>query len=81
MTLRAASINNNNQILEEYLLDARVCDCCQTDVAMTQDGPIVIYRDRSEDLVRPEVASQTKRRITAVLAERTVQLATTGGVN
>jgi len=36
----------------ESLLDARVCDCCQTDVAMTAAGPIVVYRDRSENEVR-----------------------------
>jgi hypothetical protein len=33
-------------------LDTRVCDCCQTAIAMTDDGPIVAYRDRSADEVR-----------------------------
>ncbi len=52
MTLRAASFNNKGNTENEYLLDDRVCDCCQTDVAMTQEGPIVIYRDRSENEIR-----------------------------
>lgn len=34
------------------LLDERVCECCQTDAATTNDGPIVVYRNRSEDEVR-----------------------------
>ncbi len=52
MTLRAATFNDNGKQLEEYLLDTRVCDCCQTDTAMTENGPIVIYRDRSQDEIR-----------------------------
>lgn len=36
----------------EELLDARVCECCQTDVALTADGPIVAFRDRSDKEVR-----------------------------
>lgn len=52
MTLRSAIINNKGELLQEYLLDNRVCDCCQTDVAMTAEGPIVVYRDRSEDEIR-----------------------------
>ncbi len=34
------------------LLDARVCDCCATDAALTSDGPILVYRDRSASEVR-----------------------------
>jgi hypothetical protein len=36
----------------EALLDSRVCDCCQTAAAMTSAGPVVAYRDRSDDEVR-----------------------------
>ena len=52
MTLRAAHIADNNKIVAEFVLDHRVCDCCQTDTAMTNDGPVVIYRDRSKDEIR-----------------------------
>lgn len=34
------------------LLDPRVCDCCQTAAALTSEGPIFAYRDRSADEVR-----------------------------
>ena len=52
MTLRSAVINNNGELLQESLLDNRVCDCCQTDVAMTNEGPLVVYRNRSKDEIR-----------------------------
>ena len=37
---------------KETTLDTRVCDCCQTAMAMTSAGPIVAYRDRSSDEMR-----------------------------
>ncbi|MCB0462768.1 MAG: hypothetical protein R2816_07920 [Flavobacteriaceae bacterium] len=52
MTLRSAFINDRGEIIEEHLLDNRVCDCCQTDVAMTAEGPIVVYRNRSDEEMR-----------------------------
>ncbi|MEA3247959.1 MAG: sialidase family protein [Gemmatimonadota bacterium] len=36
----------------EVPLDARTCDCCQTTVALTANGPIVAYRDRTADEIR-----------------------------
>jgi hypothetical protein len=52
MTLRGAIFDANGTLLKESLIDERVCDCCQTDAAMTEKGPIVVYRNRSEDEVR-----------------------------
>ena len=52
MTLRSAVINNNGQISNESILDERVCDCCQTDAALTSNGTIVVYRDRSGNEIR-----------------------------
>jgi len=52
MTLRSAIMDTNGKIIEEFELDDRVCDCCQTDTAMTQNGPIVVYRDRTETEIR-----------------------------
>lgn len=52
MTLRAAWVNTKGQKLQEWELDDRVCDCCQTTAARTATGPVVIYRNRSEDEVR-----------------------------
>ncbi len=50
MTLRTAPVGEARQRGE--LLDGRVCDCCQTSAAITSDGPIVVYRDRSEKEIR-----------------------------
>jgi hypothetical protein len=36
----------------EIPIDLRVCECCPTTVAVTSEGPIVAYRDRSENEVR-----------------------------
>ncbi len=52
MSLRAASINKAGLKSDEWELDNRVCDCCQTSAALTANGPVVIYRDRSEDEIR-----------------------------
>jgi len=52
MTLRSAIFDQTGNITGEAELDARVCDCCQTDVALTRYGPLVVYRDRSPDEVR-----------------------------
>ena len=36
----------------EVLVDGRVCDCCQTDVAVGSEGPVAVYRNRTEGEVR-----------------------------
>lgn len=36
----------------EIRLDERTCDCCQNAVAITSNGPIVAYRNRSADEIR-----------------------------
>ncbi len=52
MTLRFATIDANNKVSEDVLLDSRVCECCQTSAALTSEGAIVVYRDRSEKEIR-----------------------------
>ena len=52
MTLRYAAINAQGNLSEEAELDNRVCECCQTAAAVTSDGPIAVYRDRSPTEVR-----------------------------
>jgi hypothetical protein len=53
MTLRGAALDGDGRrIGTDREIDARVCDCCQTDVAATDEGPVVVYRDRSEREVR-----------------------------
>lgn len=52
MTLRTAQIGSDNSITNRIELDDEVCECCQTDIAITQDGPIIVYRNKSEDGIR-----------------------------
>lgn len=52
MTVRAALLDRSGKKQQEWELDSRVCDCCQTTAAITSDGPVVVYRDRSEDEIR-----------------------------
>lgn len=52
MTLRAAVIKNDLTILDSYLLDASVCDCCGTSITPTQNGFIAAYRNRTSDEIR-----------------------------
>jgi len=48
--LYAATITD--RATAEKLLDDRVCDCCATASAITADGAVVVYRERSQDEVR-----------------------------
>ncbi len=50
MTLRTAFIRDS--IGRGVPLDDRVCECCSTSAAMTANGPVIVYRDRSADEVR-----------------------------
>ncbi len=52
MTLRAGVFDNKGEVIHDWELDHRTCDCCQTSTAMTRNGPVVVYRDRSEDEIR-----------------------------
>ena len=52
MTIRFAEVSNKGDIINESELDAAACDCCQTSIANTSNGPIVVYRDRSDKEVR-----------------------------
>ncbi|NOT73467.1 MAG: exo-alpha-sialidase [Cyclobacteriaceae bacterium] len=52
MTLRAAIIDRTGKKLNEWELDDRTCDCCQTTAAITAAGPVVLYRDRSGEEIR-----------------------------
>jgi len=52
MTLRGAVLDADGNLSNESVLDDLVCDCCQTDVANTDAGPVAIYRNRTDDEVR-----------------------------
>jgi hypothetical protein len=52
MSLRAAVFDREWKQLSEDAIDLRVCECCPTAAAVTSDGVIVAYRDRSADETR-----------------------------
>jgi hypothetical protein len=52
MTVRYTTITADGQLGEEIEVDGRACDCCQTSVAVTADGPLLVYRDRSANEIR-----------------------------
>lgn len=52
MTIRFAEITNKGDIIDESELDSATCDCCQTSIAVSNKGPVVVYRDRSDKEVR-----------------------------
>ncbi len=58
MSLRAAVFDAQLQRSLDAEIDARVCDCCQTAVAVTARGPLLVYRGRSEDEVRDILATR-----------------------
>jgi hypothetical protein len=51
MTVRFAALGSGGAGAD-LELDARACDCCQTDAALTSRGPLVVYRDRSPEEIR-----------------------------
>jgi hypothetical protein len=52
MSLRFGSFAKDGTQTAESALDLRVCECCPTTAAVTSDGVIVAYRDRSNDEIR-----------------------------
>lgn len=58
MTLRAASFGPDLRRALDAEIDPRVCDCCQTDVAMTAQGPLLVYRGRGADEIRDILATR-----------------------
>jgi hypothetical protein len=52
MQLGNGRIGPDGGVSPNVMIDNRICDCCQTAAAMTARGPIVVYRDRSEQEIR-----------------------------
>lgn len=52
MSIRAAEVSLVGNVLWDELLDAKTCDCCQTASAITDLGPVVLYRNRSDREIR-----------------------------
>jgi hypothetical protein len=50
--LAHTTLTPDGRLGPETIVDARVCDCCQTDVTQADGALVVVYRDRSPDEVR-----------------------------
>lgn len=60
MTLRYRFVGTDGAVASERLIDGRVCDCCQTAAAMTDAGPVAVYRNRSDAEVRDVYVSRLR---------------------
>jgi hypothetical protein len=52
MALYYASFDTSWKQTGESVINARVCECCQTAAVLTTDGPLTAFRDRSGEEVR-----------------------------
>ena len=52
MSVRYGTFDRAWKQTSEMPVDLRVCECCPTTAAMTSEGPIVAYRNRTEDEIR-----------------------------
>ena len=52
MSLQSVSVASTRALGAEQPLDLRACDCCQVAATITPSGPVVAYRDRTEDEIR-----------------------------
>ncbi len=52
MMLAHTIIAKDGTLGTEDILDPRICDCCQTSLAIASSGSVLVYRDRSDAEVR-----------------------------
>lgn len=52
MTLAHTTLAADGSLGDERRLDDRICECCQTGGAITDAGPVIVYRDRSPEEIR-----------------------------
>jgi hypothetical protein len=52
MTIRTAEVSKDGTVFNEVQLDGKTCDCCQTSITATANGPLIVYRDRSNTEIR-----------------------------
>ena len=61
MSVRFAAFDRSWKQTSEMPVDLRVCECCPTTAAVTSEGPIVAYRNRTEDEVRDIFVSRLEK--------------------
>jgi hypothetical protein len=52
MSLRTARVSKEGRIAEVAVLDPKTCECCNTSAAVTSEGALIAYRDRSDKEIR-----------------------------
>jgi len=52
MSVRFATFDGNWKQTAEVPVDPRVCECCPTTAAVTADGPLIAFRNQTEQEVR-----------------------------
>jgi hypothetical protein len=52
MSVQSVSVAPSGALGAEQPVDLRTCDCCQVAATVAASGPVVAYRDRTEDEVR-----------------------------
>lgn len=52
MTIRAAEVAFDGTVRNSTPIDEQICTCCQTTAAITANGPVVLYRDKTDDEIR-----------------------------
>jgi hypothetical protein len=52
MSVQSVALAADGSKGAEQALDLRSCDCCQVSAAITTSGPLVAYRDRTDDEIR-----------------------------
>jgi hypothetical protein len=61
MSVRFATFGRDWKQTSEMPVDLRVCECCPVTAAVTSEGPIVAYRNRTEDEVRDIFISRLEK--------------------
>jgi len=61
MSVRYGAFDTAWKQTSELPVDLRVCECCPTTAAMTSDGPIAAFRNRTEDEIRDIYVSRLER--------------------
>jgi hypothetical protein len=61
MSVRFAAYDGHWKQTAEVPVDLRACECCPTAAAVTSEGPIVAYRDRSAQDVRDIYVSRLEK--------------------
>jgi hypothetical protein len=61
MSVRFGAFNRQWKQTAETAVDLRVCDCCPTAAAVTSEGLVAVFRDRSDDEVRDISVTRLER--------------------